>query len=395
MVSKQFKQIAFVGIQIFFVNTVFCHFTYKKPSIAKKLDIIIDLIKSNDKSNVRSHLSDYTLTNNNIKKSVKFFVKSNVTQSKDKLIVDDIPKVNFFHYSGSRLYFVRNQHGNLISVVKIFNNPFNNKGLFLRNLVGFKIGTHISAKHFQIIRCQSVGRCVVDGEEYGMIAMSPASGIEIQKLIVDLLHQPRNSQKRISMLQTIQKAMEKLGNALAELHQLHIRHNVLLDHSIIKNSHSLFANMIHLLKDNDYGIDSEKLRSYFNFLIQKIQSVKLNATVSHGDAQLGNFLYDQYDNTVYMIDLESMDNSVSRKNGHSIGNGAVDFMEVVELINMNKKFGLSTKEADALTQSFYQGYGNLPTELEQEFFYYYIDLNLQHCFYHYFKKILIELIYLK
>ncbi len=163
------------------------------------------------------------------------------------------------------------------------------------------------------------------------------------------------------------KGIEKLGAALAEFHQIRTQKDMPLDSAIFERLYRDLNQVVGNLEQENSGIDIQALQNYVAYLVQQMKKIKLTRSIIHGDAHLGNFLYDAKTDTVSMVDYNELNRSVDGE-GNPLGYAATDVMSMLDVIGANKKFGLTQEEANVLSEAFIKGYGSLPTNLEQDFF---------------------------
>lgn len=316
---------------------------------------------------IETLLVDYTI-DNDIKKTIKNFLQQTLDQELDTLIVQEssaeAPQEG---QSGDQLFFIRDKQDNLKFVVKVFSKPFDAEGNFIKELAGFGLTSKIHGKNFYLVAAKAVGKSSIDGEKYGMLAISPANGTNMQTMVIDIFRLLHGSPERLNALHMAQKGIEKLGAALAEFHQIRTQKNMPLYTAIFERVQRELNQVIGHLEQENHGIDIQALQDYVASLVQQMKKIDTTRSFIHGDAHLGNFLYDAKTDTVYMVDYNELNRSVDRE-GNPVGHTAMDVMSILDIIAANKKFGLTQKEAMILSEAFIRGYGSLPSELEQDFF---------------------------
>lgn len=323
-------------------------------------------VESAQEDKVEGLLVDYTV-DNDLKKTIQNFLQQATAQEIDTFSIQESSGAAGEGQSGDQLFFVRDNQDNLIFVVKIFSKPFDSEGNFIKELAGFGLLSKIDGKNFHLVDIKAIGKSIIDGKKYGMLAISPASGINMQTLVIDIFRLPQGSTGRLNALHSAKKGIEKLGAALEEFHQVRTQKDMLLDPVIFERlQHDLNYVVGHLQQDN-FGIDIQVLQNYVAYLVQQMKKIKMTRSIIHGDAHLGNFLYDVKTDTVSMVDYTELNCSVDGE-GNFVGYAAIDVMGMLDIIAANKKFGLTQEEARLLSKAFIRGYGTLPIELEQDFF---------------------------
>ena len=348
---------------IYFYNTQFD----KNQAYIDKVYEISRTVGSAQFDKIENLLVDYTI-DNDIKKTIKNFLQQTLDQNLDNLTVQesfaDTPQEG---QSGDQIFFIRDKQDNLMFVVKVFSKPFDSEGNFRKELAGFGLLSKVDGNNFHLVTVRAIGKSVIDGERYGMLAISSASGTNMQTLVIDILRLPQGSPERLDALHTAQKGIKKLGAALAEFHQIHIQKDMPLDPAIFDRVHHDLSQIVGHLEQENHGIDIQVLQNYVAYLVQQMKKIKTTRSIIHGDAHLGNFLYDAKTDTISMVDYSELNRSVDRE-GNPVGHAAMDVMNMLDIIAANKKFGLTEEDANILREAFIKGYGSLPTNLEQDFF---------------------------
>lgn len=348
------------------LGVYFHNLQYDKQASIRDIFKISRAVEQTAFDRIESLLVDYTI-DNDIQKSIKHFLQSvdSCLDSSDILINSaEGPQEG---QSGDSLFFIRDNKDHLKLVVKVFSKPFDVNGSFKRELDGLGLLSNAQGNNFHLIAIKAIGKSMINGEPYGIIALSPADGINMQTLLINIVRLPEESTERLNALYIAQKGVEKLGFALAEFHQIRTQKSMPLDATIFdRMKHDVSKVEKHLMQEN-IGIDISMLKNYVTYLVNQVRKIKTTRAIIHGDAHLGNFLYDADADVVYMVDYNQIGRSVD-KDGNPIGNTAMDIMNVLDIIAANKQFGLTPQEIDTLIKAFIKGYGTLPSQLEQDFF---------------------------
>ena len=329
--------------------------------LGQKQDFNTDFVKE-----IEDGLIDYTV-DNSIQKSIANFLAKTVGLTGDEAQLKTA-SADSTALSGNPLFFVRNKQSTLNLVVKVFNKPFAISGNFIKELSGFQIVSTIkNGKHFNLITAKAIGKCIIDGKAYGLLAISPVPGINMYDLVEDMYKLRHGSEQRKEALARAQKAFKKLGAALAEFHQVRAIHNVTLHRAITKRARNHLARTVTQLRRGGYGIDPGELEEYFDYLVNQIEHAKTTRSFVHGDAHLANFMYDNKSDTLSLVDFKAM-YRIADQEGNPIWHAAFDFMNILDAIAINKKFGLTDKEIGVLEDSFVAGYEHTFTDTEKAFF---------------------------
>jgi len=318
-----------------------------------------DYIKS-----IENLLVDYTI-DNDIKKTVKNFLQ--------KTIKETVNVSNIYDHSGSAgfsgdlIFFIKDNLEKPILVVKFFRKPFDLGGNFIKELAGYQVTSKMNTKNLQLVSAKAIGKCNVSGQDYGLLALSFASGSNMKDLMFKTLSMSKDSHERAVLIPIIQKAFEKLGTGISEFHQAHIEKKAYLYPAIIETARSDFDFVIKQFAKRNSNLNIQKIRSYFEDLVKRIKKVKITRNIIHGDAHLGNFMYAKDTKALSMLDFDSLCSLVDQT-GTPLWSASFDFMYILESLVTFKKRGLTEKEFTTFKKAFIKGYGNTPTEVKQEFF---------------------------
>ena len=184
---------------------------------------------------IENLLVDYTIQND-IKRTIKNFLQKTVGQTIDESNIQGhgafgAPAKGL---SGNPLFFIRNKQDSLMFVIKVFSKPFDPNENFIKEIAGFDIVSTMQGKNFHLISVKAIGKCKIDGKKYGLLALSPAVGTNMQELVIKMLRMQKESKERANALSIAARAFEKLGVALAEFHGIRTQKNVSLHPAIIK-----------------------------------------------------------------------------------------------------------------------------------------------------------------
>lgn len=322
-------------------------------------------------------LIDYT-TDNDIKKTIIKFLQKTIGQKFDDFNIKQIDSSPQKGLSGNKLFLIRDAKNDLKFVVKIFEKPFEpNETGFLSELSGFQLASTIHGKNFNLISALAIGKCVINKNQYGLLVMSAANGISIADLMLKLMLylEVRNHFEFGSVFNTeiketfclLKRAIEKLGIALAELHQIRKIDTKKSHPEAISKEEKFIKNAIEMLNKGNYGIDLNILKKYFESLLNRLKNIETTYSIIHGDTNFGNFIYDKKTDSLSLVDLASIGLSVDQ-NGNPIQNAASDSVGIVNEIETCLKTGMPKEEFTEIRKTFIDAYGKVPTQLEQEFF---------------------------
>ena len=361
-----------VGIALFVISSItlgtyflFMRIDTNQAHINKIFDIARNT-RPTPLSKLKYVLQDYSAYNN-ITKTIQSFLRQEI---KLKVNLENIKQSNGSPQaglSGNPLFFIQDNQNDLKMVVKVFENPFDPTGEFISELSGFQLASTIKGKNFNIISAKGVGKAVINGKTYGLIAISPASGTNMQDLVLKIIRRKPDSPERNEALDIAKQSFERLGKALAELHQIRTEKNVSIHYTLIERAKQNLNNVIRHLCDDNHGIDTKALKQYFEQLKNELKKVTTTRSIAHGDPHLGNFMYDEREGTIFIVDLSSFHFAADRE-GNPIQNAALDFMGILDIISVNKAFGMNEEEQAILRKAFTNSYGSTPTEIEQKFF---------------------------
>jgi len=322
-------------------------------------------------------LVDYTV-DDDIKKTIAKFLNETVGMVVGEFAIEQLNGAAQHGLSGNPLFLVKNAQGDLLFVIKVFKGPFHADHNFMRELSGFQVAATIDGKSFTMVTARAVGKCVIGGERYGLLAISPAVGTSLADVMMKMIAYLRMSQHSPEMAAAIRQelveaislgghAFKRLGQVYAELHQLRAQKEVGIHPSIVRYAETKLIKVLRVLERDDHGIDRKVLQRYFYALLDRLQQEETIRSFVHGDPNPANFMYDAKTDSLYMVDLGGLIRAADC-DGNPIGNRTVDFVGAIDGIEIDKLFGLPEQERARLVQAFVAGYGTVPTKLERDFF---------------------------
>jgi serine/threonine protein kinase len=186
-------------------------------------------------------------------------------------------------------------------------------------------------KNFHMLKLRGIGEMDVDGKTYGLIAEEFAKGYSINHYL-KMIGKSQNKKTRTENFNELQKAVKKLGSALAELNCYH---------KYSKPSH-----------DYVMKFDSENLPGPYGII--------------HGDTHPGNIFYDPKTDTISFIDFGSMN---LKQKGAPVLQDAGNFLSILEIFS--SYYSLTDSELNQLKSSFLETYrSEIPEATEESISFY-------------------------
>ena len=195
----------------------------------------------------------------------------------------------------------------------------------------------------------AIGLCYVGGTCYVLLAKTYCPGTMVEQLVNKLLG---NSSEELFF--GVLDAITKIGRTLGEVHSIATcKSKPDLKQKIAIND--LLDTVIDVAGDKIEDIDFSQLRDYVNNITDAFLKADYRHSFCYSDASCANFLYDEKTTQLYLIDLSSLHDSLTKK-GEPIGNPAAAVVKFEEKLEEFVARGLDKALYEKLKEAFYKGY---------------------------------------
>ncbi len=259
------------------------------------------------------------------------------------------------------------------SIVKSFIDTPSSNNSFAREIDGIAIVNGLQIPSAKAITIQALAKCTVGNEHYNILVESFSPGELMYDIVNSLSNLPSNNSSHDALFTKANDSMKALGSLLAKFHREEYAVRNYLNPTTETELANIFGRAINNLQKVPAlksDIDFDRLKNTFKQRLNTLKTARLVYGINHGDAHLGNFLYDSATKTITTIDLDRVGYSVTAQS-EPLGLPAVDFLRVIRSVTLAtlRNPPLPAGEARDLEQAFTQTYlangGSLPTPEER------------------------------
>jgi hypothetical protein len=233
----------------------------------------------------------------------------------------------FFGKSKAQVYFIQNKCGVTRYVVKVFQHPTKVDNRFMLELSSMASILKRKLINADCVMPLAVGQFWSGDKQYGLLLETVARGQRGDQYILALrdrkaivLRSLRDS-RQTEQFDVARRMMQALGRALAEVH----------------------------------GIDALKWARGAK-AIEKAVGLSGRRIYKHGDAGVRNFFYDDETESLTLIDIGSMHESIGRR-GEPLATKTKDLSRVKKSVEqLARRAKLAPEEVETLLTAFYEGY---------------------------------------
>ncbi len=278
----------------------------------------------------------------------------------------------FSGVSGNPVSYLSDSSGKPLAIVKAFSGESTS---FSKEIAGLALRNELTIGKSDKFYIKYLAQCKTSNSLYYISIYSVAKGATVQEIIAQsYINKKLTENDRAVAFDRAKNAVSTLGSVIAELHKTAVREADYLDPNLARQYLSFFNNELDGLKkmDNFFdGIDVDKFVANFYVNFELLKKSKLRYGYTHGDAHLGNFIYDWDNKLLTLIDLDRLPLSAT-PDGIPIGLPAFDFL-LIEANLFIDFFGtdkLSETDGELLEKLFKENYsragGILPSSIERK-----------------------------
>lgn len=313
--------------------------------------------------NIRELLVDYT-EDNDLKKTLCNFLYKTTGEKFDESSFYRPGGSLHRGLSGNPVFLVRDAKGNLKFVVKVFEKPFGSGDNLIKELAGFQLASTISCKSFSFTSVVAVGKCCINNRTQGLFAITPAIGESLSDLVRKMACFQSGTPQRKQAFRILSRALKRVAVALSELHRVRAQKKKGIHPAVIQRA----TECLYGIAFQEYSdIDFQYLENYFNSLVGSMEAGEFIRSIVHGDANLGNFIYDTETDSLTIIDLAELSQSADQL-GNPIHGSVTDVVNMSEMIGGGLSEGMTPEELVELRGVFNAEYVDIPSGVEREFF---------------------------
>ena len=260
--------------------------------------------------------------------------------------------------SHDSVFLIRDLNGHLCYVVKAFRNPHDLSSKFLPEISALDFIQQLSMPGVIAINPIAFAICSNQEEEWGLLLETAAKGRRIDQFVYQLAAFTPDSKEREVFFEICQKVFRRMAESFAKLHATKSSRSFFISMQDIDKYNKRLSEVFEscfIIREMENHVS---LNAFFQY-VEKIKADALNVAVFHsywhGDAHLGNMLYDDREDIFYFIDVAKLHHSVSIT-GEPLLDGTMDLVRVEENLRRIAIGLLSDSEVDNLLKSFYDAY---------------------------------------
>lgn len=280
------------------------------------------------------------------------FIRMNYHQAPENYYFVDSTRV------GKREFvFIDNDHK---IVIKIF--PLNkSKNQFFKivhELSGNDALKKLNPSKFDLVNFTSLTKYTLNGTDYLMLDMPLKKGKEVRKFFA-LIDQATDATQKREAIDFMKKMLKNLGESLASLHDqsaIQVIPSEDYHQAIVGEYKKFFQNELFIYEERG-GLESDLLQKRFDSLIAKYDRGSRLFSYYHGDAHLGNFLYDPESGNITIIDSVKGHLSVDPLGNPISDNQVQDIVKIEQSIMKEVlTYNVSEDIVQELVDAFHEGY---------------------------------------
>lgn len=340
---------------------------------------------------VYTNLVNYN-SGNCLEDAIKAFLADSQSVDPSLYIIIDAKKTDIKGKSHDPVFLIKDKNDTLCYVVKAFLNPRELSSKFLPEISALNLLEDLALPHVTPIKPLGFARYTDGKQEWGLLIETAASGKRLDQYIFQLAKPDLNSEELQSRLKIAEKAFYRTGQCLAELHKIKSPIPAIIPLSERNKFDDKLTRLLEnpvIVNELSKNICMSDFIEYLNAIRNQILDVPVPCSYWHGDAHLGNMIYDETNDRFSFIDVAKMHRSVDLY-GLPLLDGTIDLMRVEENLHRKALSIIPEKEINRLITSFYQGYedeaGQLPDERIRLFYRIYKKLGRLVKYVHYLEE---------
>lgn len=359
---------------------IFHHFRYDQSKSKEENDVSRQQLLLEFSQTLPVYLAE-----NDLESAAKTFFDDALKQESSKYSFINAADDAMGGNSEDIVYLIKDNAGQLCFIIKVFEKPFELKGKFLPELCGLDFLIDLQVPGTVPILPLSVGITDYQGSSYGLLLETAASGQRMDQYLFQLAAKPIGSDERKTSLEKTKKIVERVAEALAQLHSTKSDESGKIpkddlkdwDKRIKRVSESPF-----IVSEIAKKVDWEVFLNYLETVKKQALEIPVYYTYLHGSTHFGNVFYDEAKDAVQLIDVGTLSDSFDRE-GKPIRCEFVDLLRSERDINKKGLSILSQEEVNLLIQAYYGAYERAAGALEERVFEFFKTSEKLRCLYSY------------
>lgn len=290
--------------------------------------------------------------------AVTVFVQQELTVDIDDLTIINANLTDLGGKSHDSVFLIKDQNGNLSYIVKAFRNPRDLSSKFLPEVSALDLIEQLAIPGVEAIKPIAFALCSNQEGEWGLLLETAAKGQRIDQFIYQLASLTPGSNERDVFFGHFQKVFRRMAESFAKLHAIKSSESFYLSTEDIDKYNKRLSEVqenSHILRELEERFPVDAFFLYAEKIKTNAIHVPLSHSYWHGDAHLGNMLYDDVEDIFYFIDVAKLHHSISIT-GEPLLDGTIDLVRIEESLRRLAIGLLSDHEVEELLKSFYEAY---------------------------------------
>lgn len=295
---------------------------------------------------------------NSLESAVQRFVADELSANEYDYTVVDASLTDIGGKSHDPVFLIRDKNNHLCYVVKAFRSPREISSKFLPEISALDFIQQLLIPGVEPVKPIAFASYSNQDGEWGLLLETAAKGQRIDQIVYKLGNLKPASKERENFLKVCQRVFQRIAESLVKLHARKSSQPF----SILETDLAKYENKLSTIFESPFILgEMEKCFSPFDFF-QYAEQIKTDAlkvqlfySYWHGDAHLGNMLYDDIQDTFSFIDVAKLHYSISIEE-EPLMDGTMDLVRVEENLRRKTLGILSEHEVETLLKSFYESY---------------------------------------
>lgn len=290
--------------------------------------------------------------------AISCFLNDVFGESARNFNIEDAATTEVRGKSKDPVFFIKDSDGHLQFIVKAFREPLEPTSKFLPEISALDFLMQLEMPGMDSVRPLAAAMCLYKDRQLGLLLETAAKGKRMDRYILELFKYPKESEAYQRQLGIALHAFERMGESLARLHGFRSDQPQALPQEYLdkmtQKYQEVIGNPLIVRKLTDC-LDFGAFQNLIEQVIEKAKEVPVYYSYRHGDAHLGNMIYDCERDLFTFIDVAKLHYAIGG-NGEPLSDGAQEFVRAEESLRKNAIGLLTEEETEALAGHFKQAY---------------------------------------
>lgn len=272
--------------------------------------------------------------------------------------IEDAATTELRGKSNDFVFFIKDLDGHLQYVIKAFRDPLTVTSKFLPEISALDFLIRQDMRGTESVRPLAAALCLDENRQFGLLLETAAKGKRMDQYLKEIGKYPKESLERKKLLSIALQAFKRLGESLALLHSFKDDRPQRMPQEFLDKMSQKYQEVISnplIVKKLMDSLDFFAFQKLIAQIIQEAKEVEIHYSFRHGDAHLGNMLYDAECDSFAFIDVAKLHYSMAA-DGKPLSDGAQEFVRTEESLRKNAIGLLTDEETEALALKFKQAY---------------------------------------